>query len=261
MGTSIGVYSQGVGEDGKRSDYAGNINSELVALLGVNHQLSKNIKIQAWNQYAENVFNTGLFQADATFLLGQKTSLLTGFQYIRQDAINDGGNRDQTKTYLTRNWKSNIFGGKVGLKINQTETSLSYTRITKDGRFIMPREWGREPLFTFIPRERNEGAGDVHAWVYRISNHFTHQRLRPENSAGYYRMPDVRNFRLNKYGMPSYWQINVALKHEFEGFMEGLDAEIIALYKGRVGETYETPAFEFNKVDMFHLNVILNYHF
>jgi hypothetical protein len=43
--------------------------------------------------------------------------------------------------------------------------------------------------------------------------------------------------------------------------MEGLDAEIIALYKGRVGETYETPAFEFNKVDMFHLNVILNYHF
>jgi hypothetical protein len=261
MGTSIGVYSQGVSEDGKRSDYAGNINSEVVALLGVNHQLSGNIKIQAWNQLVENVFNSALFQTDAAIPVGSNTSILTGFQYIRQDAVNDGGNQDQTKTYVSRNWKSNIFGGKIGLKINQAETSLSYTRITKDGRFIMPREWGREPLFTFMPRERNEGAGDVHAWVYRVSKNFTKHRLKPELSAGYYRMPDVRNFRLNKYGMPSYWQVNFAVKHEFEGFLEGLDAEIIALYKGKMGETYENPSYEFNKVDMFHLNVILNYHF
>jgi hypothetical protein len=27
----------------------------------------------------------------------------------------------------------------------------------------MPREWGRDPFYTFMPRERNEGYGDVNA--------------------------------------------------------------------------------------------------
>ncbi len=125
----------------------------------------------------------------------------------------------------------------------------------------MPREWGREPLFTFMPRERNEGAGDVHAWVYRLSHHFEKLRLKPEISAGYYRMPDVKNYRLNKYGMPSYWQTNLSVLYEFDGFMKGLDAQVIVLYKGKNGETYEVPNYTFNKVNMMHTNVILNYHF
>lgn len=33
----------------------------------------------------------------------------------------------------------------------------------------MPREWGREPFFTFLPRERNEGFGDVHALMGKLS--------------------------------------------------------------------------------------------
>ena len=35
---------------------------------------------------------------------------------------------------------------------------------------LLPREWGRDPFYTFLPRERNEGLGDVHAlmaqWNY-----------------------------------------------------------------------------------------------
>lgn len=261
VGQSIGVYSSGVAEDGQKSAYAGNVKCNFIALLGGQYRISPNLRIQGWNQFADNVFNTTFIQTDATWPLGTKSSVLAGFQYIRQDAVNNGGNADPSKAFVSRNWKSNIFGGKIGLKLYQAETSLSYTRITRDGRFTMPREWGREPLFTFIPRERNEGAGDVHAWVYRISHHFTRYRLKPEISTGYYRMPDVRNFRLNKYGMPSYWQINVSVRYEFDGFMEGLDAEVIALYKGKAGETYGNPGYELNRVNMYHLNVILNYHF
>lgn len=61
--------------------------------------------------------------------------------------------------------------------------------------------------------------------------------------------------------MPSYWQINASIKHEFDGFMKGLDAEILAVYKGKMGETYGNLNSVFNKVNMFHLNAILNYHF
>ena len=36
--------------------------------------------------------------------------------------------------------------------------------------FLMPREWGREPFYTFLPRERNEGLGGVNAWTCQLMN-------------------------------------------------------------------------------------------
>jgi hypothetical protein len=261
IGHSIGIYSVGVDEKGKKSGYLNAVNSEFIGLIGAQYNLGKSTKIQAWNQWTENVFNTALFQVDGSFLLPGQWKGLYGFQYIHQNTTGDGGNSNQDLAYVSKDWKSNIYGGKLGLKNKGFETSISCTRITKDGRFLMPREWGREPLYTFMPRERNEGAGNVHAWVYRISNHFEKLRLNPEISAGVYQMPDVRDFRLNKYGMPSYWQVNASVMYEFEGFMKGLDAQVIVLYKGQNGESYGVPNFVFNKVNMFHTNVILNYHF
>jgi len=261
IGRSIGIYSAGVDENGKKSAYPNAVKSEFIGLIGAQYNFGKSTKIQAWNQWAENVFNTALFQVDGNFLLSGKWKGLYGFQYIHQNTIGQGGNSNPALAYASKDWKSNIYGGKLGLKNTGFETSISYTRISKDGRFLMPREWGREPLYTFMARERNEGAGNVHAWVYRISNHFEKVRLKPEISAGYYQMPDVRDFRLNKYGMPSYWQANISLLYEFEGFMEGLDAQVIVLYKGQNGETYGVPNYVFNKVNMIHTNVILNYHF
>ena len=261
LGESIGVYSAGVDIYGDKSKYASQIHSDGVFLSNVTHNFKKKVKVQVWNQFVQNIFNTAMVQADGTFPLVKDWNLVTGFQYIRQDAVANGGNTDQTLTYAHKGWKSNIFGVRLGVKNKNFETHISYTRITRDGRFLMPREWGREPLYTFMARERNEGAGNVHAFVFRIANPFPKARLRPEIAVGYYRLPDVTDFRLNKYGMPSYWQINTSLKYEFEGFMKGLDAEILALYKGISGETYNNPTNVFNKVDMFHLNVILNYHF
>lgn len=261
IGNSIGIYAPGVDENGEKSAYTNSVQSNLIALAGVQYHPGTAVKVQAWNQWVENVFNTALIQIDGFFSFSANWKALYGFQYIHQNTINQGGNSNPKLAFVSKDWKSNIFGGKLGVKNRGFETSISYTRITKVGRFIMPREWGREPLFTFIPRERNEGAGNVHAWVYRISNNFEKYRLKPEISAGYYQMPDVRDFRLNKYGMPSYWQANVSLLYEFEGFMKGLDAQLIVLYKGKVGETYGVPNFVFNKVNMFHTNVILNYHF
>lgn len=261
IGHSIGIYSAGVDENGKRSGYPNRVKSLFVGLAGAQYQVAKTIKIQGWNQWVDNVFNTSLFQLDGNNHLGGNWHSFYGLQYIHQQTIGDGGNADPEFQYASKDWKSNIFGGKLGIKNNGFETSLSYTRITKDGRFLMPREWGREPLFTFMARERNEGAGDVHALVYRISNHINHTGLRPELSAGYYRMPDVKDYRLNKYGMPSYYQLNASVLYDFEGFFKGLDAQFILVYKGKLGETYDVPNFVFNKVNMWHTNFIINYHF
>ena len=96
------------------------------------------------------------------------SSILAGIQAIRQDALHNGGHEDPAKTYVRRGDKAFTFGAMAGWKNERWETSLNYNRITAMGRYLMPREWGRDPFYTFLPRERNEGLGDVHAVVAKV---------------------------------------------------------------------------------------------
>ena len=124
----------------------------------------------------------------------------------------------------------------------------------------MPREWGRDPFYTFIPREKNEGFGDLTAVTVNtfctIQNH-----IRLELSAGYFQLPDVKNFTLNKYGMPSYAQVNLGLTYQFENYLKGLNLLLLIARKDQIGETYQNDRFVLNKVNMTHLNLILNYQY
>ena len=123
---------------------------------------------------------------------------------MRQDAISNGGNPDPAKAYIAPKAKAMAFGGRAMYQSGGLETSINYTRITAGGRYQMPREWGKEPFFTFLMREQIEGAGDVHAFTTRTSYTFKKTRLKADIGIGYYNMPDVRNAVLNKYGIPYF---------------------------------------------------------
>jgi hypothetical protein len=154
-----------------------------------------------------------------------------------------------------------VLGSRLGWKNEQIDFSLNYTHITKNGRYLMPREWGRDPFFTFMPRERNEGFGDLHAIVGRVSYKFQKAKFQTSLAAGYFKLPDVFNFELNKYGMPSYTQINADIRYQFNGFMKGLDVQLLVVGKRNESELYNNRRFEFNKVNMVNYNLVLNYHF
>ena len=157
--------------------------------------------------------------------------------------------------------KANVFGLSAGYRQKNSTVKFNYSRITRHGRFLFPREWGREPLFTFLSRERNEGLGDVNAFSVNTARRFLKQRLAIEFNTGYYKLPDVRDYRLNKYGMPSYYQFNIDAKYVFDGLLAGLNIELLYLYKARQGNVYGDWKYVINKVDMHQLNVIVNYIF
>ncbi|SMB99527.1 hypothetical protein SAMN00120144_0242 [Hymenobacter roseosalivarius DSM 11622] len=77
----------------------------------------------------------------------------------------------------------------------------------------------------------------------------------------HYYLPDVRAFRLNKYGMPSYSQLNASLSYPFRGWAKGLRGQLLYLYKASLGDTYGEARYVVNKVDMHQLNLIVNYDF
>lgn len=256
---SIGVYSMGVNENGQRSDYAGNLQTKGILLHNIQYQ-SKNLKIQWWNQYTENIFTSSLVQVD--YENKSSTGIwFTGAQWVRQDATGTGDQPDPIKQYTPRNWSASAYGLRGGWKNKNWETSLNYTRITKEGRYLMPREWGRDPFFTFMPRERNEGLGDVHAFVGKLQYIHPKHPVQASLAVGQFQLPDVLHYRLNKYGMPSYRQVNVDLRYRFEKFWRGLDMQILYVYKQGTGETHDSLRYVINKVNMSQWNWVLNFQF
>lgn len=261
VGETIGLYSTGLNPDGTPSQYANKIESKGVALLALKSSLTKHLKLQFWNMYTQNVFNTAMLQSDYTLPLNDKSNLILAGQVIKQDAINDGGNHHQSESYFVKNGKSLVFGAKIGLKSTNWETSLNYNRITEKGRYLLPREWGRDPFFTFLPRERNEGFGDLHAIMAKIDYKVPQTRFKTSIAAGYYKLPDVKNFALNKYGFPSYSQINTDFRYTFDKGLKGLEAQLLLVSKINAGETYGNSKMVINKVNMFQSNFVLNFHF
>lgn len=255
---SIGIYAQGLNLDGTRSNYKGNIKSNGVAVFNLTYQLTPKWNIHAWEYYIDNIVNTAVLQSDGEWNIGGQGKLIAGIQYTHQNAVKDGGNATPRKTYYDPAQQTNIISGRLGLGRKTSKLLFNYTRITADGRYLFPREWGRDPLYTFLKRERNEGLGDVNGFTVNLLNDLHKGNLKTEVSYGYYKLPGVTNVRLNKYGMPSYHQFLADLTYDVPGFLKGTRLELIYTYKLKA-EDVPNQRFVINKVNMHHVNFILNY--
>ncbi len=259
-GTSIGIYPNGVTEDGIKSNYSGNITSSGLFIANVYYTPATNWKINFWNGYIENVLNSAMVEITTERTAKKrKLQVYHGLIYMHQDAINDGGNSEEIKSYTTKGAQSNVISARVGLKNKTFNTSINYTHITGDGRYLMPREWGREPFYTFLPRERNEGSGGVNALMIKAAYTAPKSKFKSSIAYGYYSLPDIKNYRLNKYSMPSYHQINHESSYIFSNFFKGFELKSLIAWKINAGETYDNPKYVYNKVNMINFNLILDF--
>ncbi|MCL9981063.1 MAG: OprD family outer membrane porin [Bacteroidia bacterium] len=260
IGESIGLYGQGLNAQGKPSGYINKIESKYILNLGVHHKF-KYGNIHLWNFYVDRLFNTSSIQTDFNIPLAKNLNephLLLGIQAYYQ--VSDSKDDPNHQLYIDSDHKSHVASFKLGHDNKRRRFSINYTRISKSNRYLMPREWGRDPFYTFLSRERNEGYGDVHAWLGKYTYKVPKYHTSIATGAGYYKLPEIQNYRLNKYGMPSYYQFNLDLRHEFLGVFRGLEGQLLLVAK-RAVDPIENQRAIFNKVNMFQTNVVLNYHF
>jgi hypothetical protein len=258
----MSIFPPGIGLDGKKSQYPGNISSNAIYLGSATLQLPINAKLQLLNQHIDQVLNSSFAQLNGDFKWKKNKNIFYGAQYIQQHAIGNGGNVNQNLSYVRKGNVARTFGFRLGIEEKKNwQILLNYNRITKDGRYLMPREWGRDPFFTFMARERNEGYADVHAINVVANKILGSSGFKIEAAYGHFYLPDINNVALNKYAMPSYFQGNVDLRYTFRGFYSGLEAQFLYVYKGQLGNVYENDKNVINKVNMSLYNFILNYHF
>jgi hypothetical protein len=249
----VGIYPSGVNVDGSKSNYYGNIKSAGLAIANARYSFAKHFKLTAWDAWFFNVMNTAIVNLEYN---NPEKKPFAALMYIHQDAINDGGNANQNRTFINKGAQSNTISATAGYRFKHITVTGAYTFISGDGRYLMPREWGRDWLYTFMPRERNEGAGGVNAATIRGSFVFKH--FSTALHYGYFHLPDVKNYRLNKYGMPSYHQINYEFTY-YPAFFEGMALRLLVAYKINAGETYNNLRYVYNKVNMVNFNLVLDF--
>lgn len=259
---SVGIYPTGRAVNGKKAAYEGNVKSKGILVGNLNIKPVRNTDYQLWNYYVDNLFNLSLHKLEWKRKTTHST-WLAGFQYLWQKSLYHDTLAVE-KQYIGKNEQSHVLSSRLGLIDRKgNEWSVNYTRITKHGRFLFPREWGTETLYTYNNRERNEGAGDVHAVMLEHIRYLGKARhLSLRTLAGLYQMPLFDNARLNKYEMPSYYHVNIQARYKFSGFFHGLQAFVLYTYKDKLGSDIEAePVYYHNKIDMHHLSVVMDYYF
>jgi hypothetical protein len=259
IGESIGLYPVGRNIDGSPSGYAGNISSNYIIAINLDKVMSNGIRGNIWNYYVDNVFNT-TYSRLTWSQKGKPVSL--GLEWLNQHQINNGGNSIDSLTYFADK-KSNVLGGEVALKSGKHQFRVGYDHILKGGRFLFPREWGRENFYTFQKRERSEGSANNHALLfsYILSGKVSEGRYQAISTIGKHWKPSVTNPNENKYAQPSYTHFNLDLFWIPEKW-NGLKPELLLTYKVGNGNFPRANAnFVLNKVDVFIINAIVNYNF
>ncbi len=259
VGDSMGIYPVGIGIDGAPSQYKGQTDADFMAIFGAIYR-KKKWEIQLWDTYVDNVLNTFFVKTEWRSQAKGGTNWLAGAQLTMQNTTGNGGNPNALIAYAQPGSGSVVISTRVGQESARFDWQMNATHIGSGGRYLMPREWGKEPFYTFMPRERNDGFGNLTAVTVNT-------RFKPEKridltlSGGYFHLPGVRNFQLNKYGMPSYSQVNLGLTYQFDQYLKGLSAFLLVVRKDKFGRVYGNDRFVFNKVNMVHANLILNYRF
>ncbi len=261
------------------ANYKGHTSTDGVYVASAEYSGLTNTKLAVWDYYVENIFNTIYLQGDYEKKV-DKFKFIAAAQYVGQQEVGDGGNgadnianptaAQKAESYMLKGEKSNTYGAKVGAGYDSTLLTLAVSKTTDEGRFLFPREWGKEPLFTFQKRERSDGSGDTSAWLLTLDQDFKVIGLNGLSATlgyGRYYKPDAKNFVLNKYGVPSYAQTNLDIFYKFSGSLKGLSLEYLFARKYALGNTYQTSAlntgsaFVFTKNDMNIHNFIVNYDF
>ena len=92
----------------------------------------------------------------------------------------------------------------------EIEVSASYLKAFDTGRFLFPRELGREDFYVSHPRSWVDGFGDTEIYMLR----FRYRKETKQNGRVYIDTriakidaPPIDDARFNKYGLPSYYQL------------------------------------------------------
>lgn len=255
---TYGLYPSGRNPDGSTSNYRGNVDSDFIWVTNLRKGFGTQVNLDLWNYYVDNVFNT--VYSNLTWSI-KDSPFEVAAEAVFQRRLADGGNADPSLAYFQSQSAYN-FGGQLKYTLDDRQVSIAYNHVPRGGRFLFPREWGREGLFTFQKRERTDGSANNQALLLSYESTFSVKQFSVKGiySLGHQWKASVTSPKENKYALPSYQHLNLDWFFSHSA-IPSLTPEILVTYKRGIGDFPDNPNFILNKVDLVMLNVIFNYNF
>jgi len=257
IGETVGIYPQGRNVFGKPGNYFGNTESDWLSIVEVDGKLRSGGKLHFSHTLAQNLFATTWGSLEKNQKL-EKGTLTLGIQSGVQHTVGEGGNADLSLSYKQPGDLNYAISGRLGWRNERWITHLNYTHVGGKGRWLSPREWGKDAWYTFIPRERNEGFESVDAVVGYLEYRFEKVPVQIYAHGGLYWLSDTSDAAANKYNFPSYRQVNLGIKIQPKR-VKNLDFHLILVSKEPITSEKLTPNQIYNKVELLHFNGILNW--
>lgn len=252
---TLGIYPSGRNPDGTASNYYLHTKTSGVLIAQLTNSSIKHTTVTLGEITVPNVFQTYYLNTEFS-----NKNIFAGLLLVGQHPLENGGSDFAATTYANSTDKSMVASGQIGKKIRNHAIDVNFTTIRSSGRFLMPREWGREPFYTFMPRERNEGLGNVNAISTNLKLGFSPQ-LKAQLAYGKFFLPDPANPLHNKYAIPSYNQYNFFVNYTFKSYLKGLTIRGLYVRKDKLNTQIENPKYIFNKVNLNLYNLILDFSF
>ncbi|GMQ29697.1 hypothetical protein [Algoriphagus confluentis] len=256
-GETVGIYPQGRNASGKPADYFQNTTSKTLMILEVDRSLNEGAKVHFSATMAQNLFSTYWLAFDKN-RKGDIGSFFYGIQAGFQHGLGKGGNPNSELRYKDPEDLNYSVSGRLGWSSSRWLTHFSLTHVGGKGRWLSPREWGKDAWYTFIPRERNEGFSTVHAWVGYGEYRFQKVPMQIYVHAGIHRLADENDPASNKYNFPSYFQWNLGWNYR-TAKVKNLSFHLILMSKQPLRAENLSINQIYNKVELLHINGIINW--
>jgi hypothetical protein len=249
----IGLAFNGFQPDGTPADYYEHQESDGLAMLGyLGHFKDFNLELyQFYIHHLSYITWAGIeyHKKDWNF----------GIQYSLQFADAFQRELDYEQRYVQPGERGQVLSGMVRYHFGDWDLWGAYTHAFDSGRFLFPRELGRDHFYTSIPRSRLDGFGDSDVFTVGAELHFGGGHFTAD--AAYTRIfgPEVGSFEFNKYSLDAYQQFNLNVDYAFRGFFEGLHMAILYVRKDNINNS--DPNVIFNISNFHQLNFVTNFEF
>lgn len=253
---AMGIKNNGYDANGDSANYRHHIEARYIGGLGLMYDLP-NVKVRLWEFILDKTYNTNWLQLDAD-VKKINFGLITAYQFglASQESL------EFNNQYIHNNSKVGIVSGKLGYDNRTFSFDLSHTEIFGAGRFLNPREFGRDQFYTSVTRSRADGLGK--ASVSKLGATYSPQKLKQllidcniqyTNAAGEY------NYAYNKYGVRDFIQYLLNFDYQFSEKLKGLEATLLYVYRQDVDSGLLSKERTINQTNFHQINVIVNINF
>ena len=253
LNEGIGLFSNGFLQNGEIADYRNYTNSEGLGVFKYTYSKA-NLNFKLYDIFIHNLLNTVWLETDYSY-----EAWRLGLQYAVQQGTASQKDLPLQNQYVRNGENGQVLSSQLSWSKYNWTLSLAYSYLFDTGRFLFPKELGRDRFYTSIPRSRMEGLGDATATVLKISKSYPRSNLNLLLEFQSIQGLKLNEFTFNKYNKDETFQVNSIINYNAERFLRGLSFEALLVYRRNLNDS-SNPVI-FNRSNFLQLNFMTYFQF